>query len=200
MTNARRSLRNCDVAAEELLEKKGKKKKLFFRWPGRLLAGQTQLCWRALGRGYLDWMVCKVRIVWTRLICRARAPCVSCGGGFAMEVGGAGRGPNAPVKTRIWRVLPPASHVSPVDRQRAGRLPFTLLRAQTLPSKKKPKRRNSLGAVSGVALLTYRLSRVGGSWCWTVRSSGGGRLNVNFIQLLRRGGLASEMCFCEISL
>lgn len=63
-------------------------------------------------------------------VCTRRVPVRS-----AMEAGGAGWPPHAPVKTGIWKAPPSASHVSQVDTQRAARLPFTLLHTQTLPEK-----------------------------------------------------------------
>lgn len=152
MTNACCSLTNCD--GRDI--KKNKLINCFFSL-GRLHGGQTQLCRRALGRGYLDWTLCKVRIVWTRLICRAGVPCVSCGGGRWRREG-AGWPLHAPVKTGIWKALPSASHVSQVDTQQTAPNPLHASahtntageNRQTRKLTRTQRRINSHGTVSGV--------------------------------------------------
>lgn len=158
MTNARRSLRKWDVAAAEILKKMNKERNCF-RSLGGPHGGQTQLCRRALGRGYLDWMLCKVRIVWTRLICRGGCTLRILQGAGAMEEGGSRAGRCTLLLKQGFgrRFLQPATCHRSIHNK-PTRIPFTLPHTQTLPAKtakrgkltRTQRRRNSHGTVSGV--------------------------------------------------
>lgn len=117
---------------------------------GRLHTGQTQLCWRSLGQGYLNWTLCKVRIVWTLLMMYL---CVLQGGPWRR--GWFGQPLHVPVKTRIWKALPSAGHVLQVDTQTAAPDPLHASAHTNTGSEKPPNcgkklMLNTAGIVSGV--------------------------------------------------
>lgn len=147
-----------------------------------------------------------MRIVWTRLICRACAPCVSWRGQRWRREGLAGRRTLLLKQGFGRRLLQPATcHRSihnepPGSPSRSCTHKHCRRNRQTRKSSPVHSGAETHTAPSQVSPVNTLAQLHSGEFAHGGSCGGSGRLSVSFLQLLTRGGLVLEMCFCKISI